>query len=161
MQLDYYSFVEYNGEFYFVAQDGVHGQELWKSNGTEEGTVMVKDINPSGDALFAPSGYYYKPVMTVFKNKLYFVAYDPDHGAELWCTDGTEAGTQLVKDINPGLKQSNYRVKEYNGYLYFPATSGPDEGGIMAYRWYYLGTVLFEDIMNHPLGVIKAAFHVS
>ncbi|NLE02263.1 MAG: hypothetical protein GX640_20565, partial [Fibrobacter sp.] len=160
MQLDYYSFVEYNGEFYFVAQDGVHGQELWKSNGTEEGTVMVKDINPSGDALFAPSGYYYKPVMTVFKNKLYFVAYDPDHGAELWCTDGTEAGTQLVKDINPGVGSSQItELKEYNGYLYFPATSGPDEG-VELWRtdgttW---GTVLFEDIMNHPLRSDKSSF---
>ena len=34
--------------------------------------------------------------------KLFFTAYDPDHGYELWKSDGSEAGTTLVKDINPG-----------------------------------------------------------
>jgi len=35
---------------YFDTNDDTHGYELWKSDGTEEGTVMVKDINPSGDS---------------------------------------------------------------------------------------------------------------
>lgn len=38
-----------NGVLFFKANDGVHGGELWKSNGTEAGTVMVKDIDPVGD----------------------------------------------------------------------------------------------------------------
>src|SRR5690349_10980865 len=29
---------------YFAGNDGVHGSELWKTNGTSAGTVMVKDI---------------------------------------------------------------------------------------------------------------------
>ena len=33
-----------NGTLYFKANDGVHGWELWKSDGIEAGTVMVKDI---------------------------------------------------------------------------------------------------------------------
>src|SRR5262249_2435079 len=40
----------FNGEVFFVADDGSNGLELWKSNGTAAGTVMVQDLNagPSG-----------------------------------------------------------------------------------------------------------------
>lgn len=41
-----------NGKLFFRANDGVNGDELWKSDGTAVGTVMVKDINPAGDAFF-------------------------------------------------------------------------------------------------------------
>ena len=37
---------EYNGELFFMANDGATGYELWKTDGTAAGTVIVKDINP-------------------------------------------------------------------------------------------------------------------
>ena len=37
--------IKVNGTLFFVANDGVNGEELWKSDGTEAGTVMVRDIN--------------------------------------------------------------------------------------------------------------------
>ena len=40
---------------------------------------------------------------TVAGTKAYFSAYSPTAGVELWVTDGTAAGTVMVKDINPGL----------------------------------------------------------
>jgi ELWxxDGT repeat protein len=77
---------------FFEADDGVNGDELWKSDGTEAGTVMVKNIRIGGDssnpAEFAQVG-----------NTLFFEADDGDHGKELWKSDGTEAGTVMVKDI--------------------------------------------------------------
>ncbi len=40
---------------YFTANDGVHGQELWRSQGTASTTSMVKDVNPgAGDGAARP-----------------------------------------------------------------------------------------------------------
>jgi ELWxxDGT repeat protein len=82
------------GTLFFFATDGVTGAELWKSDGTAEGTVLVKDIHPFGSSL--PTG------LTNVAGTLFFVASDPEHGRELWKSDGTAEGTVLVKDITAG-----------------------------------------------------------
>src|SRR5262245_29124839 len=46
-------FANVNGTVFFSADNGVNGRELWKSDGTAAGTVMVKDIN-LGSASSAP-----------------------------------------------------------------------------------------------------------
>jgi len=38
--------VNINGTAFFGADNGINGNELWKSDGTPAGTVLVKDINP-------------------------------------------------------------------------------------------------------------------
>src|ERR1043166_6823235 len=48
-------FAELNGIVYFTVTDGVHGQELWRTNGTNSGTWLVKDICP-GACPSAPQG---------------------------------------------------------------------------------------------------------
>jgi ELWxxDGT repeat protein len=87
------------GSLYFSADDGVRGYELWKTDGTETGTLLVKDIHLGPASTFSmPSTG--APIGT--DGTLLFSAGDITHGVELWRTDGTEEGTALVKDINPG-----------------------------------------------------------
>ena len=40
---------------YFRADDGINGSELWKSDGTASGTVMVKDIDSGSSAVILPT----------------------------------------------------------------------------------------------------------
>src|SRR5262249_40136347 len=89
------SLTNVNGTPFFPANDGVNGTELWMSDGSGAGTVMVKDIN-SG------SGGSYPDNLTVVNGILFFTADDGVNGRELWQSDGTDAGTFLVLDINPG-----------------------------------------------------------
>src|SRR5262249_58532624 len=87
------------GTLFFTANDGVNGEELWKSDGTEAGTVLVKDINPGSAFGY---GYGSRPYeLTAVGGTLFFTADDGAHGRELWKSNGTEAGTVLVKDNNP------------------------------------------------------------
>ena len=81
---------------YFTANDGINGRELWKSDGTSTGTVMVKDIR---------SGVGSNPgLITTDGNTLYFTANDGSSGIQLWKSDGTSTGT--VK-VSSGFSGSN------------------------------------------------------
>ena len=73
---------------YFSADDGVHGGELWQSDGSPGGTALVKDIDHQGASV--PSQF------TKLVDTLVFRARDLVHGVELWRSDGTDSGTVLV-----------------------------------------------------------------
>jgi ELWxxDGT repeat protein len=92
-----------NGTLVFRPNDGVHGYQLWKSDGTESGTVVLK-----GDFFYGPNTMEGGPRSLYNLNgTLFFTANDGTHGYELWRTDGTAAGTTLVKDIVGGPAASN------------------------------------------------------
>jgi ELWxxDGT repeat protein len=101
---------------YFAANDGVNGTELWKSDGTEEGTVMVENINPSGNS--APV------TLTPVGEKLFFQANNGTNGKELWVSEGTEENTLMVEDISGGGGSSTpANFVDNQGTLYFVATN--------------------------------------
>ncbi len=113
---------------FFWANDGVHGMELWLSDATEAGTYMVKDI-AAGTAfsLWNPEGSYAAKSLTDVNGTAFFFANDGIHGYELWKSDGTEAGTMLVKNIGDGqqgIRPSDNVFAEciaIDGILYFVA----------------------------------------
>jgi ELWxxDGT repeat protein len=86
---------------YFSADDGTHGRELWRSDGTGAGTALVADLLP-GSAGSQPGGFEVPPGAQGAGTTLVFAADDGVHGRELWRSDGTAAGTVLQADIAPG-----------------------------------------------------------
>ena len=107
-----------NDIIYFAADDGLHGAELWRSDGTEEGTYLVKDIVPGVEGSFPYT-------ITAINGKLYFTAVTPEYGAEAWMSDGTESGTQLLKDIFPGSEDGfGAEFIGVGNTVYFAANSG-------------------------------------
>ncbi len=85
------------GRLYFLADDGVHGQEPWVSDGTTAGTAMLADLNPGAGG----SAFFHAAFQPVAGGALFFVD-DGTHGGEPWFTDGTPAGTVALGDLYPG-----------------------------------------------------------
>lgn len=95
---------------FFTGSDVAHGDELWTTDGTVAGTVFVKDINTGPDSSdFYSLGEDYlheskpAPVIEIEPGVALLGALRADIGEELWRSDGTAAGTTLIKDINPDM----------------------------------------------------------
>jgi ELWxxDGT repeat protein len=111
-------FTEVGGRVYFSASDPAHGDELWSTDGTPEGTARVKDITPG------PLGSYPRNLVA-WNGRLWFRARDIAHGMELWTSDGTAEGTRLVQDLSPGPSWSTPReLTAAGGSLYFSDHDG-------------------------------------
>ncbi len=139
--------VTLNGTVFFVAFDQAHGRELWRSDGTPQGTALVKDIRPGSASGLPPGPRVLPPSLTVVGNALFFIALTPEHGQELWKSDGTAAGTVLVKDIKPGSESSFLRdLTNLGGTLFFVADNGVYGMELWRSDGTVAGTVLVRDI---------------
>lgn len=127
----------------YTAGDQEQGVQLWTSDGTPQGTRVLKIINKQG--LVSPMDYQswaftnvQATPFTLWRGNYWFFANDSVHGAELWTSDGTSDGTQMVKDLSPGpgnaveLSVSDLRIHSTQNGLYFVASpisnSGPGYG---------------------------------
>lgn len=137
-------FFEYNGRALFRANDGVTGNELWITDGTAAGTMLLKDIND--DPSFR-AGNSNPDQFIEYNGLVYFRAQSPGSGTELWVTDGTEAGTQQVAEIQPGDDNGNpFDFIVYRGLLYFTANDGTTGSELWSSDGTAAGTQLVVDI---------------
>src|SRR5436190_521674 len=101
-----------NGVAYFFAWDGVHGNELWKSDGTAAGTMLVKDI-----LTYWPGSSGPIEITNVGESVFFRASVGYGHEA-LWKTDGTLAGTVQLKD------GTTSGLTNVDGTLFFCNSSG-------------------------------------
>ena len=125
---------------YFTSYTATYGNELWKSDGTTNGTMLVKDI-ANGSVGSNPG--YLAPV----DNTLFFTADDGTNGRELWKSDGTASGTVMVKDINNGSGDSspNHHLKVGNTH-FFRANDGIHGTELWRSDGTEAGTLMVQDI---------------
>jgi len=105
------NFVSIRDNVYFEANDGVHGTEVWVSDGTESGTYMLKDIQTGSNHSY-PSEFF------AIHDTLFFSAVYEDQGRELFVSDGTESGTMVISDFTPMWNQHSESLG-LDGYLFF------------------------------------------
>lgn len=138
------NFTVFNGQVYFSAYNYAKGFELWKYDGSN--VVLVADINPTTDDIGekTPEGNGSHPGwLTSFSGNLYFSAFEPASGGELWRYDGIE--TVRLTDINPGtiaietntVGRSSWpnQLTVFENALYFSASSStnPDDYELWKY----------------------------
>ncbi|MFI5173171.1 MAG: ELWxxDGT repeat protein, partial [Chitinophagales bacterium] len=143
-------FFSYGGSVYFKATKDDLGDEIWQTDGTCAGTSMLINLNNGvGDG--SHPDYF-----TNYLGIIYFTAYTDLDGpidTELWKSDGTAAGTLLVKDIYPGIAEGLPRyLTVVNDKLCFSAKNAPTDIELWVSDGTEAGTVLLKDILGGPGG---------
>jgi ELWxxDGT repeat protein len=139
----------FRGGVLFPANDGIHGRELWFSDGTASGTRLLRDFIPGPLGVWDTS---YADITTL-GNRAYFSASDADHGREVFVTDGTESGTVLFADITPGPQSSDlYDFTATGGKLYF---LGGGNFLVRPWLWVSDGTVSGTHVVSEAFGVLN------
>lgn len=111
------NFTVFNGELYFTADDGTHGRELFKTDGST--ITLVKDIKigTGSSTNFSNNSLVFHEI----NGFLYFFAEDENgQGSDLWKTDGTSTGTVKVLELNTNESTGQLKYfKKLNTDLYF------------------------------------------
>lgn len=142
-----------NGFLYFTAETATTGRELWRTDGTAIGTTLVKDIVAGPGGSNYPGKYYLYSLGTT----MLFMARTLANGVELWKSDGTDAGTILLKDINTGSDSSgiNLFYSYNNNIVLFNANNGVNGTELWKSDGTTAGTVLVKDINPGPASSVS------
>ena len=122
------------GTLFFSANDGTHGQELWRSDGSAAGTSQVAQINmhtgSSNPVDFLP-----------INGTVFFSA-----SSELWGSNGTAAGTQMLSSVASGPSQ----LTNVGGTLFFSASDRTHGRELWLSNGTAAGTHIVADINAKP-----------
>ena len=125
-----------NRIYFAVYNSGLGVYELWKSDGTSGGTVLVKSNGPQNIQNLTKVGNY-----------LYFSSFDGFVTVGLWKSDGTSGGTTMVKNLNINdTIRTPKNFVDFNGVLYFSYDDYSNGEELWKSDGTDAGTVLFKNI---------------
>lgn len=139
------------GVAYFLYDDGIHGRELWRSDGRQFGTFLVADACP-GECGAAWS--FSQDALVATSDAVFFAASDGVHGEELWISDGTLAGTRMVRDIASGLRSgAPTTLRRVGERVFFVATDEATGRELWVSDGTEAGTQRVTDLAPGPAGI--------
>ena len=135
-----------------IINDAAHGTFL-VTDGTNAGTQIVKDIAPNASWNIG----FCRPV--VYQDMIYFTANGGGTGLELWASDGTSSGTELLHEIRGGSAAAfdnfNSSLAVFNGNLYFRAVGNDGDEELWVSDGTPGGTQLFKNLYTNGSGSPK------
>lgn len=144
---------------FFNANDGIHGQELWVSDGTEVGTYMILDLIPGPDGSVPQR-------MAELNGKALFQVDDNIDGMQWYISDGTASGTVSVGNVHaggPGIALETcgfwgYYAEQAGGTVFFTGEDAAHGLELWKTDGTPQGTTLVMDITPGPLDALIQSF---